>query len=348
MSEKLIKKHMESIEKTVSVEYRELMFNNLSQHTFGLQKQTFKMRYNDQEIFDKLSPEKQECVSRKISINIKEHPEWDRDQVVAVSFSQCGASRKTSKSIEFSNVEYEDIQQICFLNNKLVNLFKYSLQDLNTYFAPFHTKQISKVARNNHIVVGYAIMKQVNKNTQHLLQIAVDCNYQRKGIGKQLMLNIMDNATDEIKLEVRETNNPAINLYKSLGFTKTRILSKFYNDADGIEFIWKRKKFEEGKHSRDTSGKFSEQEEARQPKAKRPSKPPKGKKPPESGNVSKKEAKYTSKSKVKGQKCSNCRFIIRKKETGVRYCTKVEGSIADSGWSVFWKASKKELDPTRV
>lgn len=108
------------------------------------------------------------------------------------------------------------------------------------------------------------------------------------------------------------------------------------------------KRFDEGKHKRDSGGQFSTQEGDKAPKEKKPKKPQKQRKERKPGDISQKEARYTDSSKVSGQRCSNCINILRIKNSPIRRCTKVEGIILDSGWSRFWKASRKAEDPTRV
>lgn len=51
----------------------------------------------DKQRFDKLTDEQKTCVSRKIPIINDENPDMDHDQVVAIAFSECGASDKAYK-----------------------------------------------------------------------------------------------------------------------------------------------------------------------------------------------------------------------------------------------------------
>ncbi len=236
--------------------------------------------------------------------------------------------------IHISSVTDNDITKILDINQSAY-VFKYSYNEM-IQFMDHHHKQISKVAKLGDQVVGYALMKQDDKHTQHLMQIVTSQEYRKRGIAKQLMIDIINNAIktgiNKIILEVRTTNIPAIELYQKLGFNKNRILSKFYKDADGIEFTLdlSKRTFDEQKHDRDTGGKFV----------------PKGQTgAPSKGKANKDDAKYTANSS-KEQKCGNCKFIIR--QEGGNRCSKVEGSISTSGWSRFWKSAKKKEDPTKV
>lgn len=322
----------------------EIYKQHLEIHNQEVLKQLMRKNMNpvDKECFDKLTPEKQNCVSGWISRLTDEGvgpgERWEsHDQVVAVAHSKCGVSRKTSKSaIQISSVDIDEFPSILAIN-KSTNLFQFSHTDLVGYMANLHNRQISKVAKIDGKVIGFAIMKQDDKYTQHLLQIAINHEYRRKGIAKQLMIDIINNAINvgikKIILEVRTTNDSAIKLYKTLGFNEQAFLPKFYDNANGYEFVLdlSKRTFDEQKHDRDTGGKFV----------------PKGQTgAPSKGKTSKDDAKYTANS-GKEQKCGNCKFFIREK-SGSNRCSKVEGSISESGWSSFWASSKKKDDPTKV
>lgn len=66
------------------------------------------------------------------------------------------------------------------------------------------------------MLVGYAYV-QINPYT-HVRSLAVHPDFRRLGYGKALMQAIIDHADHEVDLLVDEANEPAIRLYKSLGF----------------------------------------------------------------------------------------------------------------------------------
>lgn len=66
------------------------------------------------------------------------------------------------------------------------------------------------------MIVGYAYV-QINPYT-HIRSLAVDSDFRRLGYGKALMQAIIDRADNEVDLLVDEANEPAIKLYKGLGF----------------------------------------------------------------------------------------------------------------------------------
>ncbi|HVA99147.1 MAG TPA: GNAT family N-acetyltransferase [Bacteroidia bacterium] len=74
----------------------------------------------------------------------------------------------------------------------------------------------------NNKIIGAIIINETGMNgyipENILVYIAVDKTYRGKGIGKQLMIAAMENAKGNIALHV-EPDNPALHLYKKLGFT---------------------------------------------------------------------------------------------------------------------------------
>lgn len=72
-----------------------------------------------------------------------------------------------------------------------------------------------------------------------LFNIAVDPAYQRRGLGRELLEQVIDEVEKRgvvtLWLEVRASNAPAIALYESLGFNEATIRRNYYPTADGRE-----------------------------------------------------------------------------------------------------------------
>jgi [ribosomal protein S18]-alanine N-acetyltransferase len=70
----------------------------------------------------------------------------------------------------------------------------------------------------------------------HVVSIAVLEAHQGKGIGKALMLEgitgVISRKSDEIYLEVRVSNDAAVQLYKKLGFIIKSRLKTYYRDGE--------------------------------------------------------------------------------------------------------------------
>ena len=65
-----------------------------------------------------------------------------------------------------------------------------------------------------------------------IINIAVDKDYQGKGIGKKLIQYVIDNtSSDKIMLEVKDINIPAITLYSNMGFNQIHVRPNYYEDG---------------------------------------------------------------------------------------------------------------------
>lgn len=84
------------------------------------------------------------------------------------------------------------------------------------------------VYEEDHKVLGFIQIEEHFEITD-IINIAVDKDYQGKGIGKKLIQYVIDNTSAEkIMLEVKANNDPAINLYNSMGFKQIHIRPKYY------------------------------------------------------------------------------------------------------------------------
>jgi len=81
-------------------------------------------------------------------------------------------------------------------------------------------------------VVGFAVIRQVGDDGE-LLQIATCPTVRRTGVGDALLCAVIGFAAKEkyknLHLEVRKSNEPAINLYKKHGFERVRTRTDYYN-----------------------------------------------------------------------------------------------------------------------
>jgi [ribosomal protein S18]-alanine N-acetyltransferase len=103
----------------------------------------------------------------------------------------------------------------------------------------------SLVARKGGAAIGYAIF-QVIIDEMHLLNIAVDLDCQMKGIGSRILKKVHKIAEERdvtaIYLEVRRSNEPAINMYKKFGYQIIDVRKKYYSEEneDALVMVWHR------------------------------------------------------------------------------------------------------------
>lgn len=88
------------------------------------------------------------------------------------------------------------------------------------------------IAECGETIVGYGSMR-CTKETSDINNIAVKSEFRKKGIGKSLLEGLIDESKsrgiDEMFLEVRSSNIPAISLYKSMGFKEIHIRKNYYS-----------------------------------------------------------------------------------------------------------------------
>lgn len=82
-------------------------------------------------------------------------------------------------------------------------------------------------------IVGYLyyskIYDRIEVNEIEVLEI-----YRRQNIASSMLEYLLINISKDITLEVRESNYPAINLYKKFGFTKLAIRKNYYKNEDAL------------------------------------------------------------------------------------------------------------------
>ena len=75
-----------------------------------------------------------------------------------------------------------------------------------------------------------------------IANIAVRADMRGQGYGRLLMQDILKlakcNGVKRITLEVKDTNEPAVNLYKSLGFTVEGIRKRYYANRYDALVMW--------------------------------------------------------------------------------------------------------------
>ena len=93
----------------------------------------------------------------------------------------------------------------------------------------------STVLEYDEAIIGFAIYSPVIPES-HLLNIAIDPAYHRKGLGDKLLKYvILQNkavGVQVITLEVRVSNLIAINLYEKNGFYKDAIRQNYYSGPE--------------------------------------------------------------------------------------------------------------------
>jgi [ribosomal protein S18]-alanine N-acetyltransferase len=97
------------------------------------------------------------------------------------------------------------------------------------------------VARNHRGPLGYGGM-WVILDEAHVTTLAVLPRYRRRGLGGRLLRFLMDLAlhlgATRMTLEVRISNQEAMDLYKKFGFVQRGMRKQYYQDEDAY-IMWK-------------------------------------------------------------------------------------------------------------
>ena len=99
------------------------------------------------------------------------------------------------------------------------------------------------VAVDDGKVVGY-IGSQSVLGQADIMNLAVNADYRRKGIGRELVLALVKELSKKdvtiALLEVRVSNTPAITLYESMGFCKVGCRRNYYFNPKEDAYIMRK------------------------------------------------------------------------------------------------------------
>jgi ribosomal-protein-alanine N-acetyltransferase len=92
------------------------------------------------------------------------------------------------------------------------------------------------VALYNHTLIGFFIGIKTTTNTARILMLSVNENYRKQGIGSallsQFLLELKNHQAIKVELEVRTTNQGALEFYKKQGFILQETLHQFYQNGE--------------------------------------------------------------------------------------------------------------------
>ena len=93
----------------------------------------------------------------------------------------------------------------------------------------------------NNEIVGYGVVDHWEDHN-HLISIAVRPDSRRKGLGEALLVELEKRLSKErpLRLEVRQSNSAAIQLYSKRGFMKTGLAEGYYRDGENAITMEKR------------------------------------------------------------------------------------------------------------
>lgn len=125
------------------------------------------------------------------------------------------------------------IEEMCFAAEKWSEaLFREEIIDKSKYYA---------VCYVDEKVVGFGGYAQI-LDEGHIMNIAVDPDFRKKGIGtailQDLLKNGIQNGIRAFTLEVRVGNQAAQKLYERIGFSCVGIRKRYYPDKEDACIYW--------------------------------------------------------------------------------------------------------------
>lgn len=123
-----------------------------------------------------------------------------------------------------------DIEKVCFSRpwNELS-----IAAELKNEFSKFY------VAVENGRAVGYVGL-YVLTGEADIVRVAVLPQYRKRGIARAVLEHSLESAQCDVFLDVRESNAPAIALYRSLGFYDTGVRKNYYSQPEENAVLMKK------------------------------------------------------------------------------------------------------------
>lgn len=126
------------------------------------------------------------------------------------------------------------LEKVCFSDPWSENSIRYELQNpLSTWL----------VAVDGDSVVGYVGSQTVLGETD-MMNLAVDPNYRKQGIGETLVRKLIELLKSAevrcLTLEVRVSNAPAISLYEKMGFLQVGRRPNYYYHPKEDAFVMRK------------------------------------------------------------------------------------------------------------
>jgi ribosomal-protein-alanine N-acetyltransferase len=88
-------------------------------------------------------------------------------------------------------------------------------------------------------VAGFLVARQVAPDESELLNLVVAPEFRGKGFARALLQELLAAPSGSLYLEVRESNHPARNLYKSMGFQEVNIRPQYYQSPPEAAIVMK-------------------------------------------------------------------------------------------------------------
>ena len=135
-------------------------------------------------------------------------------------------------NISFKELDIEFNQEISLIENR-IHRNPWSKEQIKESFQNKNNLAIGTF--NQDELIGYCFML-IAQTEAEILNIAIDINFQRKGLGETLLKECFErlksHKVKNLFLEVRQSNHAAKNLYSKMGFKTIGIRKNYYSDNE--------------------------------------------------------------------------------------------------------------------
>ena len=118
-------------------------------------------------------------------------------------------------------------QNINEIENTFINISDVLNELENNPFAKY------LIYKEENKVIGYLYYSDIYDRAE-INQFEIEKSHRNCGKGKRLLNKMLEVVDKDITLEVKKDNEPAIHLYKSVGFVEKAIRKGYYQGIDGI------------------------------------------------------------------------------------------------------------------
>ena len=127
----------------------------------------------------------------------------------------------------------EDLEEILRIEKTAFPKTPYDKPIFIYYTGMYPDKFLVYVEESSDKILGYIIFRPGG----HIVSIAVDLPYRRRGIGTKLIKEVLKVSYGNAMVEVRVSNKIAQMFYKKLGFIESGSIPRFYENEDAIVMI---------------------------------------------------------------------------------------------------------------
>lgn len=139
-------------------------------------------------------------------------------------------------NIKIEKMSISDLDSIAnILESEFDNFWNYNILKSEL----MNSNSVYLVCKNNSEIIGFAGISIII-DTAELNNIVIKKSHRGKGFSSLLLANLLniakDNNCKKFNLEVSQSNNIAINLYKKFDFKQVGLRKNYYKNQDAILF----------------------------------------------------------------------------------------------------------------